>query len=138
LLFCFSKIKLPTPTQKPIPPPIPPPIPSSKSRCRSLTLEEFNSQLRGLGGTDDTRRSTFDANEAIRSSGDLIGLVDGGVDFTRGVVTSSSLADDASSEGGDLLAEGSGGLDPDGIPAEGGEDFAVFAFVKSEDVGCPL
>jgi hypothetical protein len=66
---------------------------------------------------------------------DFIGLVDVGVDFTGCIVTSNSLADDASSELGNLLAEGSGVLDPDGIPAEGGEDFAVFMFVESENVG---
>jgi hypothetical protein len=46
-------------------------------------------------------------------------------------MTPDSLADDASSERRDFIAEGSGRLDPDGILAECSEDFTVFAHVES-------
>ena len=101
-----------------------------------LAFKDDEVRFDALRHRHDTERSAACALRAIANH--LVDARSARVDGAGKAVAASAIADDLDAPFGDLVTEGSGGFEPDGVDAELDEGIAVLVGVGTGDVGTPV
>ena len=101
-----------------------------------LAFKDDEIRFHALRDRDDTEGSSTGALGAITDH--FIDTRSTGVDGAGKAVAAGAVADDFDAPFGDLVAEGSGGFEPDRVDAELDEGVAVLVRVGAGDVRAPV